>query len=81
MRADQVPILSDLTSATKEFVIMGQFPIVSGTIVRLADGATIASFEGQGGGEFANARQAESVTSMTDEECDAFGAAFSSPLP
>lgn len=79
--ADQVAILSDLTEATKGFVIMGQFPVVSGTIVRLSDGATVASFEGQGGGEFANARQPEGVASMTDGECAAFGAAFSSPMP
>jgi hypothetical protein len=78
---NQVAILSDLTAATAGFVIMSQFPYVTGTIVRLSDGAQIAAFEGQGGGEFANARQSEGVTSMTDDECDAFGAAFSSPLP
>lgn len=75
----QVPMLSDATGATKQYVIMIQFPHVEGTIVRRADGETIAEFSGQGGGEFSNARS--SATSMTDEECNAWGEAFASPMP
>lgn len=75
----QVPMLSDATSATKQYVIMIQFPLVSGTITRRSDGVQVAAFSGQGGGELSNARS--QATSMTDAECNEWGAAFASPMP
>ena len=75
----QVPMLSDATPATDDYVIMIQFPWVEGTITRLEDGTEIASFSGQGGGEFSNARSDE--TSMTDAECEEWGASFASTKP
>jgi hypothetical protein len=74
----QVAMLSDATSATKQYVIMIQFPWVEGTIQR-ADGTIVTSFAGQGGGEFSTTRA--TVDSMTDEECIAWGQKFSVPLP
>ncbi|MFW5740400.1 MAG: hypothetical protein ACOC1F_08535, partial [Myxococcota bacterium] len=74
----QVPMLSDATPATEQYVIMIQFPWVEGIITRLDDGEVIATFAGQGGGEFSNAR---SKAAMTDAECREWGASFSSPMP
>ena len=77
--ADQVPMLSDATEATKAFVIEIQFPKVAGTLTRRDTGAVVATFSGQGGGEFSNLRA--SVDAMSDADCDKFGAAFASPMP
>jgi len=75
----QVPMLSEATSATKQYVIMIQFPMVEGRIIRLHDGVTVAAFRGQGGGEFSNAWS--QAVSMTDAECGEWGKAYSSPMP
>jgi hypothetical protein len=74
----QIAMLSDATSATKQYVIMIQFPWVQGTIKR-ADGSVVTTFAGQGGGEFSTTRA--TVDSMTDEECTTWGQKFSAPLP
>ncbi len=75
----EVPMLSDATDATKEYVIFILFPQVSGTITRLDTGAVVATFSGQGGGEFSVARSKE--TEKSDEDCAAWGTQFASPLP
>ncbi len=77
---DQVPMLSDLTSATEMFVIVIQFPWLEGTITDLETDETI-DFEGQGGGEFATARRDPEFDPPNDEACAAFGEQFASPLP
>lgn len=75
----QVPMLSDATAATDQYVIMIQFPWVEGTITRVDDGTVVVTFAGQGGGEFSNARSSKS--SMSDDECNAWGESFASPMP
>lgn len=75
----QVPMLSDATAATKQYVIMIQFPMVQGKVIRRSDSAVVTTFSGQGGGEFSSARSQE--TSMTDEACNTWGATFASPMP
>jgi len=74
---DEAPLLSDATEATKKYVIFEFFPRVSGTITRKADGAVLATFEGQGGGEISLARSDKE--NQTAEECQAFGATFTYP--
>lgn len=74
---DEAPLLSDATEATKKYVIFEFFPRVSGTITRKADGAVLATFEGQGGGEISLARSDRE--NQTVEECLAFGATFTYP--
>ncbi len=75
----QVPMLSDATSATKQYVIMIQFPMVEGMILRRLDGSVVTTFSGQGGGEFSTARSQKD--SLTEGECAEWGKAFSSPMP
>jgi hypothetical protein len=75
----QLPMLSDATVATRAFVIFIQFPAVEGTITRRDTGRVVATFSGQGGGEFSVARAA--VDAMTEAECEAWGAVFSAPTP
>jgi hypothetical protein len=79
LRGRQVPMLSDATSATKQYVIMIQFPMVEGVILRRADGGVVATFSGQGGGEFSTSRSTRE--SMTDEECVAWGEEYAAPMP
>lgn len=73
----QVPMLSDATAATREYVIMIQFPLVHGTI-RRADGSVVTTFAGQGGGEFSTARTSKT---LTDAECSEWGKTYASALP
>ncbi len=77
----QAPMLSDLTAATRGFVIEIQFPLVSGTITRSDTGEVLATFAGQGGGEFAVARRDEQAEVPDAEECRSWGQQFASPLP
>jgi hypothetical protein len=72
-----VPLLSDATAATEQYVIFELFPTVSGTITRLADDAVVATFAGQGGGELSVERAG--VDSMTDAECATWGEVFAGP--
>jgi hypothetical protein len=72
-------MLSDATSATKQYVIMTQFPMVEGVITRRADGGVVATFSGQGGGEFSTSRSTRE--SMTDDECLAWGEEYAAPMP
>jgi hypothetical protein len=78
---NQVPMLSDLTQATRDFAIVIQFPTVKGTITNLETGKVVAEFEGQGGGEFANSRRGANQPIPTVSECNEWGAKFSSNLP
>lgn len=75
----EVPMLSDATAATKEYVIFILFPMVTGTITRVGTGEVVATFSGQGGGEFSVARSTE--TQKSDQACSDWGAQFSSPFP
>jgi hypothetical protein len=77
----QAPMLSDLTAATRSFVIEIQFPLVSGTIRRSDSGELLARFSGQGGGEFAVARRGEDEAEPDRQACQAWGETFSSPMP
>ncbi len=77
----QVPMLSDATDIVKNYVIVIQIPWFEGTITRVSDGSLVASFSGRGGGEFSTERAPEGTTTISDDECAAWGAKFSSPMP
>jgi hypothetical protein len=77
---DQVPMLSDLTPVTSQYVIVCRFPQIWGTIKRRSTGDTVASFSGQGGGEFSIPRRPEGEV-LSDAECGIWGRRFSAPLP
>jgi hypothetical protein len=77
----QVPMLSDLTPITSQYVIMCRFSVITGTIKRAGTGDLIASFGGQGGGEFSIARRPSGGDTLSAEECAVWGGRFTAPLP
>ncbi|MFP4476019.1 MAG: hypothetical protein ACLFOY_10725 [Desulfatibacillaceae bacterium] len=49
---DYAPMLSDVTPVVSTYCIFAQMPWVTGTITRSSTGEVVATFDGQGGGEF-----------------------------
>ncbi len=78
---NQVPMLSDLTPITSQYVIMCRFPVITGTIKRIGSGEPVASFAGQGGGEFSIARRPSGDDSQSAESCAVWGGRFTMPPP
>lgn len=78
--AEQIPMLSDATPITRMFFIQIHFPQISGSILDKETGKIVARFEGQGGGEFAVARQLW-PHSVSADDCAHWGKKYARPFP
>jgi hypothetical protein len=70
----QRPMLSNATALTRIFVIMIHMPTIKGTIENRKTGEIIASFEGQGGGEFSTTRSI--WNDISAHNCENWGKRF-----
>ncbi len=70
----QLPMLSNATALTRIFVIMIHTPIIKGSIENRKTGEIVATFAGQGGGEFSTTRSLWS--DIKPEQCEHWGQRF-----
>lgn len=76
----RTPLLSNETFVTSIYMIDEQFPTVSGKIIDRATGATVTTFSGQAGGEFAFHKTA--LPYIDPVSCTLWGTSlFREPLP
>ena len=75
------PMLSDVTFIVKTYCIFAQMPWISGTIKRTATGEVVATFDGQGGGEFSVMRSFCSDEPDLDLKKHIFTQTFKNDMP
>lgn len=75
------PLLSDENLATQSYVIEEHFLEFAGGVNRARDGASVAVFDGWGGGEFSGLRQPAHARLACSPDGGARSAAFAVPFP
>ncbi|MBI9074326.1 MAG: hypothetical protein JEZ02_02860 [Desulfatibacillum sp.] len=75
------PMLSDVTFIVNTYCIFAQMPWISGTVKRTATGEVVATFDGQGGGEFSVMRSFCANEPNLDLKKHIFTQTFSNPMP
>jgi hypothetical protein len=79
--SNYAPMLSDVTFIVETYCIFAQMPWITGVVKRTETGEVVATFEGQGGGEFSVMRSFCANEPSLDVKKNIFTSTFSHPMP